>query len=83
MRDALETGVDAILLDNMKVREVKQAVEIVQGRVLVEASGGIGLDNIRAYAECGVDFISVGALTHSAPAADVSFDLIPLGNPKP
>jgi len=50
---------------------------------LVEASGGIGLDNIRAYAECGVDFISVGALTHSAPAADVSFDLIPLGNSKP
>lgn len=82
LREALEAGADAILLDNMKVREVKQAVEIVQGRVLVEVSGGIQLDNIRAYAECGVDFISVGALTHSAPAADVSFDLIPLGNPK-
>lgn len=77
LRQALEAGADALLLDNMSVEQVDLAVELVQGRALVEASGGIHLENVRAYAECGVDYISVGALTHSAPAVDISFDLVP------
>lgn len=80
VRQALEAGADALLLDNMTVEEVDLAVEAIGGRALVEASGGISLENVRAYAECGVDFISVGALTHSAAAADISFDLVPAGN---
>jgi nicotinate-nucleotide pyrophosphorylase (carboxylating) len=79
LRQALEAGADAVLLDNMSVEQVDLAVELVRGRCVVEASGGIKLDNIRAYAECGVDYISVGALTHSAPAAEISFDLQPAG----
>lgn len=75
VRDALDAGADALLLDNMGVHDVRHAVSLVAGRAPVEVSGGITLENIRDYAECGVDFISVGALTHSAPAADISFDL--------
>ena len=77
LRQALAAGADALLLDNMSIEQVDTAVQIVARRVPVEASGGIRLENVRAYAECGVDFISVGALTHSAPAADISFDLQP------
>ena len=77
LHQALEAGADALLLDNMSIEQVDLAVELVQGRVLVEASGGIHLENVRAYAECGVNYISVGALTHSAPAVDISFDLVP------
>ncbi|MGH9863285.1 MAG: carboxylating nicotinate-nucleotide diphosphorylase [Candidatus Acidiferrales bacterium] len=77
VREALKAGADALLLDNMSVEQVDTAVEIVRGRVPLEASGGIRLETVRAYAECGVDFIAVGALTHSAPAADISFDLVP------
>ena len=77
LREALAAGADALLLDNMSVEQVDTAVQLVARRVPVEASGGIRLENVRAYAECGVDFISVGALTHSAPAADISFDLQP------
>ena len=73
VRDALEAGADAVLLDNMTVHDVRQAVSLVGRRVPVEVSGGITLENIRDYAEQGVDLISVGALTHSAPAADISF----------
>ena len=80
LRQALAAGADAILLDNMSVEQVDTAVQLVARRVPVEASGGIRLENVRAYAECGVDFISVGALTHSAPAADISFDLQPAKN---
>lgn len=76
LRAALAAGADALLLDNMTVEQVDTAVALVASRVPVEASGGIGLDNVRAYAECGVDFISVGAITHSAPAADISVDLV-------
>ena len=76
LRAALAAGADALLLDNMTLEQVATAVALVRGRVPVEASGGISLENVRAYAECGVDFISVGALTHSAPAADISFDLV-------
>lgn len=83
LQQALEAGADALLLDNMNIEQVDLAVELVGGRALIEASGGIQLENVRAYAECGVDFISVGALTHSAPAADISFDLVPLGKSGP
>jgi len=73
---ALTAGADALLLDNMPVAAVRRAVALVAGRVPLEASGGMRLETVRAYAEAGVDFISVGALTHSAPAADISFDLV-------
>ena len=74
---AVEAGVPRILLDNMEAAELRRAVELVAGRAELEASGGITLDTIRAVAETGVDFISVGALTHSAPALDFSLLLDP------
>jgi nicotinate-nucleotide pyrophosphorylase (carboxylating) len=76
----LEHGVEAVLLDNMTAAEVRQAVEIVAGlgRPLpLEASGGITLENVREYAEAGVNFISVGALTHSVAAVDLSMRIQP------
>ncbi|HEU5491377.1 MAG TPA: carboxylating nicotinate-nucleotide diphosphorylase [Gaiellaceae bacterium] len=73
--EALEAGVDAILLDNMTLTELRQAVELVDGRARLEASGGVTLETIRAVAETGVDEISVGALTHSARSLDVSLEL--------
>ncbi len=76
--DALEAGVRWILLDNMAVDELRRAVELADGRAELEASGGITLDTVREVAETGVDYISVGALTHSAPALDVSLLLEPL-----
>ncbi|GIW39919.1 MAG: nicotinate-nucleotide diphosphorylase (carboxylating) [Candidatus Binatia bacterium] len=72
VEEALGAGADAILLDNMGVADVRRAVELVAGRALVEASGGISLENVREVAAAGVDFVSVGALTHSAPALDFS-----------
>jgi nicotinate-nucleotide pyrophosphorylase (carboxylating) len=75
---AAAAGVQRILLDNMSPDELRQAVELVQGRAELEASGGITLESVRAVAETGVDYISVGALTHSAPALDVSLLLDPL-----
>jgi nicotinate-nucleotide pyrophosphorylase (carboxylating) len=74
---AVEAGVPRLLLDNMAPDELRRAVEIAAGRAELEASGGITLDTIRAVAETGVDFISVGALTHSAPALDFSLLLEP------
>jgi nicotinate-nucleotide pyrophosphorylase (carboxylating) len=73
--EALEAGVDAVLLDNMTTAELRDAVALTNGRVRLEASGGVTLDTIRAVAETGVDEISVGALTHSAPSLDVSLEL--------
>lgn len=70
--EALTAGADIILLDNMSVDEMRQAVRQIGGRALVEASGGIVLANVRTVAETGVDLISVGGLTHSAPAVDIS-----------
>jgi nicotinate-nucleotide pyrophosphorylase (carboxylating) len=75
VEDALVPGVGMILLDNFTPELARAAVARVAGRVPVEASGGIRLDNVRAFAEAGCDFIAVGALTHSAPAADVSLEL--------
>jgi nicotinate-nucleotide pyrophosphorylase (carboxylating) len=73
--EALEAGVERILLDNMTPEEVRNAVALVNGRAQLEASGGISLATVRAYAEAGVDFISVGALTHSARSLDVSLEV--------
>jgi nicotinate-nucleotide pyrophosphorylase (carboxylating) len=75
---ALEAGVERLLLDNMPVDELRRAVELAGGRAELEASGGITLETIGAVAETGVDYISIGALTHSAPALDVSLLLDPL-----
>lgn len=70
--EALEAGADAILLDNIAVSDIAEAVALVRGRVPVEVSGGVHLANVREIAETGVDFISVGRVTHSAPAVDIS-----------
>lgn len=72
LREIVGTGIERVLLDNMSVDEIKEAVEIAQGKVQLEVSGGVTLKTVRQYAETGVDFISVGALTHSAPAFDLS-----------
>src|SRR5437899_3332455 len=74
--EALEAGADRILLDNMTVVELTDAVAVTAGKAELEASGGITLDTVRAVAETGVDFISVGALTHSARSLDVSLELL-------
>lgn len=66
-------GVDRIMLDNFSVEDTKQAVEMINGRYETESSGGITIETIRKYAECGVDFVSVGALTHSVKCLDMSF----------
>jgi nicotinate-nucleotide pyrophosphorylase (carboxylating) len=63
------------MLDNMSPAEMRRAVELIGGRALIEASGGITLDNVRQVAETGVDFISIGALTHSVRALDISLEL--------
>jgi nicotinate-nucleotide pyrophosphorylase (carboxylating) len=76
--EALDAGVPRLLLDNMSLDDLRRAVELSGGRAELEASGGITLDTIRPVAETGVDFISIGALTHSAPALDVSLLLDPL-----
>jgi nicotinate-nucleotide pyrophosphorylase (carboxylating) len=75
---ALEAGVPRLLLDNMPLDDLRRAVELAGGRAELEASGGITLETIRAVAETGVDYVSVGALTHSAPALDVSLLMDPL-----
>jgi len=73
--EAVESGADIVMLDNMSVEEMRRAVKSIGGRVLVEASGGVTLDNVRSVAETGVDLISVGALTHSVKALDISLEL--------
>jgi nicotinate-nucleotide pyrophosphorylase (carboxylating) len=75
VRAALDAGVNRILLDNMGIDEMRAAVAMVDGQVETEASGGITLDNLHAVGETGVDFVSVGALTHSARALDVSLEV--------
>ena len=76
-KESLAAGADILLLDNMGLEEMRQVVETARGRALTEASGGITLETVRAVAETGVDYISVGALTHSAPALDISLELQP------
>ena len=76
VREAVDSGVEVIMLDNMDIKEMKKAVQIVDKRTIIEASGGINLDNIVDVAKTGVDIISVGALTHSARAYDISMDIV-------
>jgi len=80
VRQALQGKADVILLDNMSPSKIQEAVEIIKGKALVEVSGGITMNNIRDIAKTGVDIISIGALTHSAPAMDLSMDIIPSGS---
>jgi nicotinate-nucleotide pyrophosphorylase (carboxylating) len=75
--EALATGVDAVLLDNMDLATLSEAVRRARGRALTEASGGIRPGNVREVAETGVDLVSLGWLTHSAPALDVALDMVP------
>ncbi len=75
VRECLSCSVDIIMLDNMDPGMMRNAVKLADGRVLLEASGGISLDNVREVAETGVDYISIGALTHSAPSCDISMRL--------
>ncbi len=83
LEEALEAGADVILLDNMDLPTLRQAVARAAGRARLEASGGMTLERVRAVAETGVDFISVGALTHSAKALDLSLEIeaTPAGTP--
>ena len=74
VRQALETEVDVIMLDNMSLADMKAAVDLVAGRVKLEASGGVRLETIRAIAETGVDYISTSKITQSAPAVDIGLD---------
>ena len=74
VRAAIDAGADVIMLDNMQLVELRQAVQLVDGRAVTEASGGVTLDTVRPIAQTGVDWISVGALTHSAPALDLALD---------
>ncbi|SDO74514.1 nicotinate-nucleotide pyrophosphorylase [carboxylating] [Filomicrobium insigne] len=75
LREAITHRIDAVLLDNMPPAILREAVAITHGRVLLEASGGVNLTTVRAIAETGVDLISVGALTHSAPVLDLGLDM--------
>ncbi|MET0302259.1 MAG: carboxylating nicotinate-nucleotide diphosphorylase, partial [Methyloceanibacter sp.] len=74
LEEALRFPIDAVLLDNMDIATLKKAVALAHGRVLTEASGGVNLQTVRQIAETGVDLISVGALTHSAPRLDLALE---------
>lgn len=77
VHDALDAKADVIMLDNMDLPTIQQAVEFIGKRARVEVSGRVTLDRVRAIAETGVDYISVGSLTHSAKAVDISFEILP------
>ena len=74
VKAAIDSGADVIMLDNMRVVDMREAVKVVDGKAVIEASGGVNLDTVRRIAETGVNWISVGALTHSAPALDLALD---------
>lgn len=78
LEEAIAAEADVALLDNMDLESLRQAVQLAAGRILLEASGGVNLDTVAAIAATGVDLISVGALTHSAPAVDISLEIEPL-----
>jgi nicotinate-nucleotide pyrophosphorylase (carboxylating) len=75
LREALEANAERLLLDNLTPQEAAEWVKEIDGRATVELSGGVTVDNVRAYAEAGADFVSSGAMTHSARAMDLSFRL--------
>ena len=76
VQEALDSGIDRILLDNMNLEMVKKAVTLIQGKVQIEVSGGITLESLNELSKTGIDYVSVGALTHSARASDISMNLI-------
>jgi nicotinate-nucleotide pyrophosphorylase (carboxylating) len=76
LEEAIAAGADIVMLDNMSLKDMREAVKIVKSRSKIEASGNVTLDNVRKIAETGVDFISIGALTHSAVAADISLKIV-------
>lgn len=76
VREALNAGVDRLLLDNMDIKNIKESVKLAKGRVKLEVSGGVSLNSIKAIAKTGVDYASIGALTHSAKALDISLDVV-------
>jgi nicotinate-nucleotide pyrophosphorylase (carboxylating) len=73
--EAAEAGADIVMLDNMSIDDMRKAVMLVKGKAIIEASGGVNLQNVRQIAESGVDCISIGAVTHSAPVLDISLEL--------
>lgn len=75
LKEAINAGADVVMLDNMSIEDMKEAVSMAKGKVIIEASGNMSLDRVRDVAETGVDLISIGALTHSAPAADISMKI--------
>lgn len=76
LKEALKAGADVVMLDNMSLEDMKEAVRAAKGRVMLEASGNMTIERVRAVAETGVDLISVGAITHSATAADISMKIV-------
>jgi nicotinate-nucleotide pyrophosphorylase (carboxylating) len=76
LNEAIEAGADIIMLDNMTIPDMREAVKISNSSVLLEASGSVNLENVRDIAETGVDLISIGALTHSAPSVDISLKIV-------
>ena len=77
--EAIDANADILMLDNMSSAEMTEAVTLIDGRALTEASGGVTLKNVREVAATGVDMISVGALTHSVDSLDISLDLLEMG----
>ncbi len=82
VREALKGNADILLLDNMSPSKIRQAVKISKNKALIEVSGGITLNNIQEFLGTGMDIISIGALTHSAPAMDLSMDITLTETPK-
>jgi nicotinate-nucleotide pyrophosphorylase (carboxylating) len=82
VQEALDAHADVIMLDNMDTKQMAEAVKLINKRVWVEASGGITIERVREVAKAGVDFISVGALTHSAPAVDFNMKIVPPSGPR-
>ena len=76
--EALAAGAESVLVDNMSIDDIREAVARARGRAKVEISGGVTLDRIPELAQTGADYVSAGALTHSAPAVDISFEIEPL-----
>lgn len=74
--EAIDAGADVVMLDNMKLEDIKKAVKIADKKVILEVSGNVTLKNIRSIAETGVDLISIGAITHSAPSSDISLKIV-------
>ena len=77
LREALEKGANRILVDNMDIEEIREAVKITKGKAKIEVSGGVNLNNVLEIAMTGCDYISIGALTHSVKAIDISLEIVP------